>query len=228
MCPFVPAPMRLWSGALRDSHADLRCDKPSRVDCRPNGDNSMFDLIFQGAQAWNQVGFFIGALFLPWHRRPHPRQFIVLARARAARAGHRHRRDRQWRHLYAGVPLHFGGRAKPYRKVGHQLRLGARQGNRPRRPVDDRPHNPEQACDAGSYLFDLVGLVFAGVGVLLGYVALTAFPVTRMTWIIAAAMSFILASAPIAFSFRRGSARPSRNGGSSISGRRRSISPRSS
>ena len=23
----------------------------------------MFDLIFQGAQAWNQVGFFIGALF---------------------------------------------------------------------------------------------------------------------------------------------------------------------
>ncbi len=54
------------------------------------------------------------------------------------------------------------------------------------------PHNPAEACEAGGYLFDLVGLVFAGVGILLGYIALTAYPVTRMTWIIAAAMLIYL------------------------------------
>jgi len=42
-------------------------------------------------------------------------------------------------------------------------------------------------------LLDLIGLVFVGPGVWLGYTALTAYPITPMTWIMAVAMLVYLA-----------------------------------
>jgi hypothetical protein len=49
-------------------------------------------------------------------------------------------------------------------------------------------HNPTEARDADSYLFEILGIVFFAPGIVLGYTALTAYPVTLMTWIMAAAM----------------------------------------
>jgi hypothetical protein len=54
-------------------------------------------------------------------------------------------------------------------------------------------HNPTQAQDAGGHLLDIIGLMLIVPGVWLGYTALTAYPVTPMTWIMAAAMLVYLA-----------------------------------
>jgi hypothetical protein len=55
------------------------------------------------------------------------------------------------------------------------------------------PENPSHARTAGNYLLDAIGLVLIAPGLWLGYTALTAYPVTRMTWIMAAAMLVYLA-----------------------------------
>ena len=54
-------------------------------------------------------------------------------------------------------------------------------------------HNPTEAQDAGSHLLDIIGLVLIVPGVWLGYTALTAYPITPMTWIMAVAMLVYLA-----------------------------------
>ena len=152
----------------------------------------MFDLIFQGAQAWNQVGFFIGALFClgigglilgnSLYRRVHAQRaqgtiIGVIANGNTYTPVYRYTLADGQSHIAKSDTSSGWVRGKETGRVV---------------PLMIAPHNPEQACDANSYLFDLVGLVFAGIGVLLGYVALTAFPVTRMTWIIAAAMLIYL------------------------------------
>jgi len=53
-------------------------------------------------------------------------------------------------------------------------------------PLLISPSNPDQAQPAHSYAFDILGLVLLAPGIWLGYVAFTAFAVTRMTWIMAA------------------------------------------
>jgi hypothetical protein len=59
-------------------------------------------------------------------------------------------------------------------------------------PLMISAHNPTQAREAGGHLLDLFGLVFAVPGILFGYTALTAYPITRMTWIMAAGMLLYL------------------------------------
>jgi len=59
-------------------------------------------------------------------------------------------------------------------------------------PLMISAHNPTEAREAGGYVLDLIGLVFAVPGILFGYIALTAYPITRMTWIMAAAMLLYL------------------------------------
>jgi hypothetical protein len=53
--------------------------------------------------------------------------------------------------------------------------------------------DPRKAREANSYLFELAGIVVTAPGVLFGYLAFTAFPITPMTWIMAAAMLAYLA-----------------------------------
>lgn len=55
-------------------------------------------------------------------------------------------------------------------------------------PLMISPHNPGEAQEANSHLIDLIGLLLFIPGVLLAYVALTAYPVTWMTWIMAAVL----------------------------------------
>jgi uncharacterized protein DUF3592 len=49
-------------------------------------------------------------------------------------------------------------------------------------------HNPTEARQANSYLFEILGIIFFVPGIILGYIALTAYPVTPMTWIMAVGM----------------------------------------
>src|SRR5690348_6187044 len=49
-------------------------------------------------------------------------------------------------------------------------------------PLMISAHNPCEAQEAGSYLFDIIGIFFVMPGVWLGYTAVTAYPMTPMTW----------------------------------------------
>jgi len=55
------------------------------------------------------------------------------------------------------------------------------------------PHNPSEVQAAGGWLFDAIGALLAATGALLAYIALTAYPVTWMTWLMAGAMIVYLA-----------------------------------
>src|SRR5262249_54024759 len=50
-----------------------------------------------------------------------------------------------------------------------------------------------EARNANSFLFDIIGLLFIAPGLWLGHTALTAYPVTRMTWIMGGVMLLYLA-----------------------------------
>src|SRR5260221_545157 len=60
-------------------------------------------------------------------------------------------------------------------------------------PLMISAHNPTEAQETDSYLFDIIGLVLIVPGVWFGYTALTAYPITPMTWIMAIAMLVYLA-----------------------------------
>jgi hypothetical protein len=60
-------------------------------------------------------------------------------------------------------------------------------------PLMISPHNPSEARQANNYLLEIIGLLIAAPGIWLGYTALTAYPVTPMTWIMAVAMIVYLA-----------------------------------
>jgi hypothetical protein len=152
----------------------------------------MFDLIFQGAQAWNQVGFFIGAVVCLGIGG------LILGnsvywRVHALRA----------QGTVIGVIANGGAHTPVYRYTladgqSHVAKSdtgsGWVRGKETGRvvPLMISAHNPTQARAAGSYLFDLIGLVFALPGIMFGYIALTAYPITRMTWFMAAAMLLYL------------------------------------
>ena len=152
----------------------------------------MFDLIFQGVQAYNQVGFFIGAVVCLGIGG------LILGntvywRVHALRA----------QGTVIGVIANGGTYTPVYRYTladgqSHVARSdtgsGWVRGKETGRvvPLMISAHNPTQAREAGGYLLDLVGLVFAVPGILFGYTALTAYPITRMTWIMAAAMLLYL------------------------------------
>ena len=152
----------------------------------------MFDLIFQGAQAYNQVGFFFGAVVclgigglilgnsLYWRVHALRAQGTVI-----------------------GVIPNGGAYIPVYRYTSadgesHVAKSdtgsGWVRGKETGRvvPLMISAHNPTQAREAGGHLLDLAGLVFAVPGVLFGYTALTAYPITHMTWIMAAAMLLYL------------------------------------
>jgi Protein of unknown function (DUF3592) len=60
-------------------------------------------------------------------------------------------------------------------------------------PLMISPHNPAEAQEANSYLFDAIGVLLFATGAFLGYTAITAYPVTWMTWLMAGLMLATLA-----------------------------------
>lgn len=71
-------------------------------------------------------------------------------------------------------------------------------------PLLISPHQPTEARDASSHVMELIGLVIALPGLWLGYTALTAYPITAMTWIMGAAMLFYLAERGYRIFVRKG------------------------
>jgi hypothetical protein len=152
----------------------------------------MFDLIFQGAQAYNQIGFFIGALVclaigglmlgnsMYWrlHALRAPGTVIgVIASGVTYTPVYRYTLADGQSHVAKSDTGSGWVRGKETGRVV---------------PLMISAHNPTQAREASSYLLDLIGIVFVVPGIVFGYIALTAYPITLMTWIVAAGMLLYL------------------------------------
>jgi len=146
----------------------------------------MFDLIASGIQAFNQVGMFAAAT-------------ICLA------IGGLILGDSLYWRLYAlrvtgtviGVVPNGNTYTPVYRYTGPDGRSHEARSNSGSSSVKGKetgrvvhlmvaPHNPGLACESGAYLFYAIGTAFLVPGIWLGYTALTAYPITWMTWLMAA------------------------------------------
>jgi hypothetical protein len=154
---------------------------------------SMFDFFASGIQAYNQVGMFIGALIclgigglilgnsLYWRVHAHRAQGTII-----------------------GVVSNNGMYTPVYRyklrdgqthEAKSDTSTGWLRGYQTGRvvPLMISSHNPTEARTANNISFEIVGLLFIMPGLWLGHTALTAYPVTPMTWIMAGAMLLYLA-----------------------------------
>jgi len=152
----------------------------------------MFDFLIRGISAYNQVGLFLGAAFclglgglllgnaLYWRLHAHRAAGTII-----------------------GVIANGTTYAPVYRYTtpegeSHEARAdvsssgtGGKETGRVV-PLMIAAHNPSSARAADSYWLEIIGLVFVLPGLVLGYVALTAYPTTPMTWIMGAAMILYL------------------------------------
>ena len=145
----------------------------------------MFSYFTDGMQAYNQVGFFIGALVclglgglilgysLYW--RLHAPRVSGTIIGVIARDG-----------MYTPVYRY----ASPDGEI-HQAKSntssGAMRGKETGRvvPLLISPYDPSEAQEANGYLFDVIGGLLLAVGAWLAYTAITAYPITWMTWLMA-------------------------------------------
>lgn len=148
----------------------------------------MFDLIFSGVQAYNQVGmFFAGLVCLGLAG-------IILgsslyARVHAIRASGTIIGVLNENSVYFPVYRYTTADGQTH-EAKSNTGSGSVRGKETGRivPLMISAHNPSEATEAGNYLFDIIGLVLLIPGVWLAYTALTAYPVTRMTWIMGIAL----------------------------------------
>jgi hypothetical protein len=157
----------------------------------------MFDLIFGGAQAYQQVGLFIGALVC-----------FGLGALILGNAIYWHLHALRATGTIIGVVAEGGTYAPVYRytapdgqirEAKSNISSGSPAGKQTGRvvPLLISPHNPAEAQQAGirslESVFILIGVVMVVVGLWIGTTAITAYPVTRMTWIMAAGMAIYFA-----------------------------------
>ncbi len=153
----------------------------------------MFNLFFQSTQAFNQVGLFFGAIIIVGLGA------LLLGNAIQARL-------HGYRTLgtIVGVIPNGNGYFPVYRytlpdgqthlaksNTGSSSTSGKETGRTV--PLLVSAHDPNDAQPANNYVFDVIGLVLFAAGIGLAYVALTAYPITKMTWIMAIGMSVYLA-----------------------------------
>ena len=152
----------------------------------------MFDLIASGIQAYNQILMFIAALVflgigglmlgndLYWRvhsRRASGTIIGVIPKGNMYTAVYRYTLpDGQSHEAKADMST---GWSKGY-TTGRVV------------PLLVSAHNPTEARAVNNVLLSILGAVFLVPGLWLAYTALTAFPVTRMTWIVAGAMFLYL------------------------------------
>jgi hypothetical protein len=155
--------------------------------------DSVFDFFVGATQAYNQVGMFIGAFVclglgglllgnsLYWR--------IHALRASGTIIGVISRNG-----LYTPVyryTLPDGQTHVAKSNTGSGWVRGKETGRIV--PLMISAHNPTEAQETNSYLLDIIGIVLIVPGIWLGYTALTAYPITPMTWIMAAALLAYLA-----------------------------------
>ena len=152
----------------------------------------MFAFIFSGIQAYQQVGMFIGALLCLGLSG------LVLGSCLYWRVHALHATG-----TIIGVTANGSMYTPVYRYTlpdgqTHEARsdtsTGSTSGYQTGRvvPLLISAHNPTEAREANSILLEIIGAVFLVPGIWLGYTALTAYPITRMTWFMAAAMVLYL------------------------------------
>jgi hypothetical protein len=153
----------------------------------------MLQFMFDGVQAFNQIGLFIGALFC-----------LGLAGLLLGNALHWRLHGLRVTGTVIGV-LDRGGTFTPvYRYVGpdgqtHKVKSdtssGAVAGKETGRgvPLLIAPHDPARATEANSHVFEIIGVLLLLPGLWLGYVALFRYPVTAATWVMAAVTLIYLA-----------------------------------
>jgi hypothetical protein len=157
----------------------------------------MFDLIFGGAQAYQQVGLFVGALVC-----------FGLGAVILGNAVYWHLHALRVTGTIIGVVADGGMYAPVYRytapdgqthEAKSNISSSSPAGKETGRvvPLLVSPHNPADAQQAGirslDSIFILAGCVMMLCGIWLGYTAITAYPVTRMTWVMAVAMAVYFA-----------------------------------
>jgi hypothetical protein len=148
----------------------------------------MFGYFADGLQAYNQVGLFmcalvclgIGGLILAnslyWHL--HARRVAGTVVGVIARNG-----------MYTPVYRYTSPDGQTHEAksdVSSSAMRGKETGRIVRLMIS--PHDPSQAQETSSWLLDAIGALLFAVGTFLGYTAITAYPVTWMTWLMAAAM----------------------------------------
>jgi uncharacterized protein DUF3592 len=152
----------------------------------------VFSFIVESVQAYNQVGFFIGALVclgvgglifgnaLYW--RVHAVRATGTVIGVIDRGG-----------MYTPVYRYTLPDGQTH-EAKSDTSSGWARGKETGRVVSlmISAHKPTEAREANNYLFDAVGILLIVPGVWLGYTALTAYPVTWMTWIMAVVMVFYL------------------------------------
>jgi Protein of unknown function (DUF3592) len=153
----------------------------------------MFNLIADGLQAYNQIGLFIGAL-------------ICLAIGCFVLGYSLYERAQAFRAMgtIIGVICHDGMFRPVYRYTApdgqphmaqSQINSSWARGKETGRvvPLLISARDPGEAREANSYLLDITGIVFSACGIWLGHIALSSYPITLMTWIMALAILVILA-----------------------------------
>jgi uncharacterized protein DUF3592 len=143
----------------------------------------MFDFFVSAAQAYNQIGMFFGAVIclaiggallgnsLYWQ--------VHAVRASGTIIGVLSENG-----VYVPVYRYLspGGQAHEARSDTGSSSVRGKETGRVI-PLLISAHNPSEAREAGDHLLDIIGLAFLIPGVWLGYTALTAYPITRMSWI---------------------------------------------
>jgi Protein of unknown function (DUF3592) len=148
----------------------------------------MFNFIFESMQAYNQVGFFFGALVClgiggfilgnAFYWRVHANHASGTVIGVIPRGGtyvpvYRYTLPDGQTHV---VKSDTGSSSVRGKETGRVV------------PLMISAHNPDEAREARSYLLEIIGLLFVAPGIWLGYTAVTAYPVTRMTWVVAIGM----------------------------------------
>lgn len=146
----------------------------------------MFDLLVSGIQAYNQVGFFFGSWI-----------FLTIGGLLAGNAFYWRVHSLRATGTIIGVVPNGKLFAPVYRytladgqthvakaNISSNMVRGMKTGRTVRLLVS--PHNPSDARQAGDWTGEIIGLVFMLPGAWLGWIALTAFPLTPMTGLMAA------------------------------------------
>jgi uncharacterized protein DUF3592 len=152
----------------------------------------MFDLLISSISAYNQVGLFLGAFFclglgglllgnaLYWRLHAHRASGTIIGVIASGTT-------------YAPVYRYITAEGEPHvarSDVSSSGTTGKETGRVV--PLMIAAHNPSSARVANSYWLEIIGVVLVVPGLVLAYIALTAYPVTLMTWVMSAAMILYL------------------------------------
>jgi len=164
----------------------------------------MFHLLVSGMQAYNQVGFFFGSLIClgiggllaggAFYWRVHAVRATgtiigVIPSGNTYAAVYRYALPNGETHV---ARSNDSSNIASGKETGRVVRLLI------------SPHNPSDARQANDWSLEIIGLAFLVPGLWLGWTALTAYPITPMTFVIAAAMALYFSERAVRIFHRNG------------------------